>query len=121
MPDQERMTSLIEKLVSLSAEDKLAWVETANEETFQTAHQKFVIMMSRQRDNNWSWDYQLQILDTTGKLLEEVWDNDLRQCETSDGVRLPEAMKNLHDLARRRAHRVDEKLSDLLASLDKIR
>jgi hypothetical protein len=113
MDPTPQIESLIDKLLELSREGKVNWQETANEQKFLAAVSKFVVTIGFEDETNWTnASYGLEVSDQAGKALENVtlYRGDLRFAE----------LQELHTLARRRALRVDEALSDLLSTLTKI-
>jgi hypothetical protein len=124
MAFQEQVEKLVERLTRLSAEGKVEWEETADEDTFQAAVSKFVVTVGKAGSNVDS-DYHLRILDQAGKVIERAtvskygpYASTLNIVNYVD----PEWVRlhDLHEYARRRALHVDEALSDLLSSLEEI-
>jgi hypothetical protein len=121
MAFQEQVAKLVERLTSLSAEGKVQWEETADEDTFQAAISKFVVTVGKAGSDVDS-DYHLRILDQAGKVIEQAT---VSKCVPDDyGRRYVNtewaSLHDLHENARRRALHVDEALSDLLSSLEGI-
>lgn len=107
----EQFAALIEKLLALSREDRVSWEETADEDTFLATESRFVVTIEQRRGDWDSLYYRVRISDKSDKVLEDasVSSADPRYAET----------KELYELARRRALRVDAQLSELLLSLDR--
>jgi hypothetical protein len=104
----EQVSKLVERLKRLSAEGKVDWEETADEDTFQAAVSKFVVTVSRIGPRS-DPSYRITIRDQTGKVIEEA---------TAYSGQEWGQLSDIHDLARRRALHVDEALSELLSSLE---
>lgn len=106
----ELVAALIQKLLALSKEDRVNWEETADEDTFLATESRFVVTIER-RVGDWdSRYYCVRISDKNDKMLEDstVYSGDPQYAEA----------RELYELARRRALRVDAQLSELLSSLD---
>jgi hypothetical protein len=120
MAFQEQVVKLVERLTSLSAEGKVEWEETADEDTFQAAISKFVVTVGKAGSDVDS-DYHLRILDQAGKVIEQATvSRYLPQFERSYVNPEWADLHDLHEYARRRALHVEEALSDLLSSLEGI-
>ncbi|MGA3202083.1 MAG: hypothetical protein ABSF12_06275 [Bryobacteraceae bacterium] len=111
MAFETKIDKLIEKLTDLTSRDKVAWQDTADENTFLTAVGQSVVTVGRARSDAMAPCF-IRILDDTGKVIEEALDTDIQ-----DWNRL----RTLHELARRNALKSDKVVSDLLSSLEAIR
>jgi hypothetical protein len=131
MPDANLIPKLIERLISLTAEGKIDWKETASEDDFQATVAQHVVTISRATNrNNWdAFEYKIRVADRKGSLIDEAmpddFDGDLRIREVrAEGktTLLPafEAFIRLYDAARRSARNVDKALTELLSSLDSL-
>jgi polyphosphate kinase len=107
---QEQTTQLVNKLSQLSAQGKVVWQETADENTFLASVAKFVVTIAKISDDF----YTFTIADQTGKTLEEVREDS--GYPNHDFKRLAE----LHEVARRAALNVEGALSEMLTSLEQI-
>jgi len=121
MPDPTLIPKLIERLIGLTAEGKIAWKETASEDDFLATVGQYVVTISRTR-NPESWDYQIRVADRKGTLIDEAHDSDF-DSDLKIGEHHPlKAFGLLYDAARRSAREdVDKALTDLLASLDSLK
>ncbi len=124
MPDVKRLQKLIERLTKMSEGNNVPWTETSEEHAFQASLQQFTVTVELEHmGQNWGEDvyrYVVRIHDSVGKLLDEVTEGDFSDKSSfAGGIQAHDALKNLYDMARRRALRVDEQLDNLLASLDK--
>jgi hypothetical protein len=107
MPVSNLLTTLVERLLLLSTEGKIAWQETADANAFQASVSQYVVTVSKSRDpeDDYSWAYEIRVADRRGRLVEEALSADL----------VP-----LFDAARRKAMNVDKHLTELISSLDSI-
>jgi hypothetical protein len=105
---------LIEKLVTLSSQNKVKWSETGDESTFLAPVSKFTVIITKEDPNVVYPDYRLQIVDQSGKLIED----DFIRVSSDPNYEL---VANLFEGARRSARRGNEALSDMLSSLEQIR
>ena len=124
MPDVKRLQKLIERLTMMSESNNVPWAETSEERTFQASLQQFTVTVELEHvGQNWGEDiyrYVVRIHDNVGKLLDEVTERDFPDNSSfAGGTKAHDALKNLYDLARRKALKVDEQLDNLLASLDR--
>lgn len=116
-PDQ--IDKLVAKLTELTANDKVDWEATANLNTYLARVGKFVVTINKGGSEVYG-GYSFQILDGTGRPIEGVLapfiGQDKSGQEHANWVRL----RDLYEIARRRALHSEKVVSDLLASLDKI-
>jgi hypothetical protein len=122
MPDPNLVPKLIERLISLTAEGKIDWQETASEDDYQATVTQYVVIISRttNRDNWDAWDYKIRVADRKGALIDEATDSDFEGDLKIAGHSAYKALTLLYDAARRSARNVDKALTELLASLDSL-
>ena len=131
MPDPNLVPKLIERLISLTAEGKIEWKETASEDDFQATVAQHVVTISRStnRDNWDALEYKIRVADRKGTLIDEAMPSDfdhgllIRELRPEGRTvqHSPfEAFVRLYDSARRSARNVDKALTELLSSLDSL-
>jgi hypothetical protein len=132
MPDLAKIGELAVKLKTLTEQDKVKWSETADESIFNSSLPQFQVSIAkRHMGQNWGEDvygYFITVRDLSGRVLDEAGDSDFGSAVTGEagagleftGVSGLQILKDLYDLARRRALGVDKALSALLSSLDRI-
>jgi len=122
MPDVERLRTLVDRLRELSGENRVPWTETADERAFQAALKGGVVSIS-QEEGGYSYGeptyrYVIRFFDPAGKLLDSATAEDFPERYAFAGGKQPfEALSELHDMARRKALKVDQALDALLESL----
>lgn len=116
-PDQ--IDKLVGKLTELTAKDKVEWQETANLNAYLARVDRFVVTINRQGSEAFP-GYSFQILDGAGRTLEGVVAPYGPPEVTTSSSKNWQRLRELYDIARRRALHSDKVVSDLLASLDKI-
>jgi hypothetical protein len=123
--DLDKLAKLIDTLAKLTQIHKIAWSETADEDTFQTSFPQYNVSVTKKyAGQNWGedyYEYRITVRDQTGKVLEDAGHSDFRGVESLGGGTAESMMKSLYDNARRSALKVDEALSDLLSSLDHLK
>jgi hypothetical protein len=122
MPDTERLRTLINRITPMTLANKVPWTETSDERTFQTQLGNYNVTIAQEyAGQNYGEDvyvYAIRIHDTLGKVLDTAVERDFPHGFTfAEGRQATEALGYLHDLARRKALKVDEALDDLLNSL----
>jgi|SRR5579872_5652117 len=115
MPFSEQVQKLVDRLTELTAQGKVKWGETADEQAFQASVQKFIVVVTAVNTYSGDREYHLRVQDQHGKILEELGGD-----FGSLGGERWNVLQNLHEAARRQALHVDEALTDLLSSLEQI-
>ncbi len=118
MPDRSQLSQLIDRLLKLTADDKVDWAETANEDAFTATLGKFAITISREKG---SWDsasFLIQVHDRVGKLIDDATGVELSEYRESHRQSPADVLGLLHEAARRKALNVQGAMSELLSSLD---
>jgi hypothetical protein len=116
-PDQ--IDKLVTKLTELTDKDKVDWQGTGNANTYLAPIDKFIVTINKGGSEVFG-GYSFQILDRTGNAVEGVLatftgpEKDARRHQDW------ERLRDLYEIARRRALHSEKVVSDLLASLDKI-
>jgi hypothetical protein len=119
MTFSEQIDKLVAKLTELSARDKVDWQETANLNTYLARVEKFVVTINNQ-GSEMLGGYSFQILDATGRSIEAVTAPYAGRDRSGDSKTNWERLRDLYEIARRRALHSEKVVSDLLASLDRI-
>jgi hypothetical protein len=115
-PDQ--IGKLVTKLTELTVKDKVEWKETGNATTYLASVDKFVVTINR-TGSEVNGGFSFQILDRTGRAVEGVTAHIGREKSASENANW-ERLRDLYEIARRRALHSEKVVSDLLASLDRI-
>jgi hypothetical protein len=115
-PDQ--IDKLVTKLTELTVKDKVEWKETGNATTYLASVDKFVVTINR-TGSEVNGGFSFQILDRTGRAVEGVTAHIGREKSASENANW-ERLRDLYEIARRRALHSEKVVSDLLASLDRI-
>jgi len=124
LSDLDKLAKLIATLAKLTQDHKVAWSETADENTFQISFPQYNVSVTKKyAGQNWGeeyYEYRITVRDQAGKILEDAGHSDFG-VDSFRGVTAESVMKSLYDDARRSALKVDEALSDLLSSLDHLK
>lgn len=125
MPVSNLLTTLIERLLDLTTEGRIAWQETASEDDFVANLSQYVVTISRTDEATGTGEartprYWIRVADREGTLVDSASDADFDDILTLIGMSPIEGLKRLFDAARRKALNVDKALSELIASLDSI-
>ena len=110
MAFQEQVEKLVQKLTGLTQEGKVLWEQTVDERTFLASVASVVISV-RELPPYDAPDYQFTIRNAEGRVLDEA---------IARGGDEWTRLRGLYEMARRQALHVDEALSDILASLERI-
>ena len=117
----DKMTGILNKLTARSRDGKITWRDTVGK-------QKFLAMLGETGVaidfNSATGVYELQILDNRGRVIESVSAEYGTIAELSlqepDKQVVAQALKNLHEIARRSVLNVDATLDELASHLDAI-
>jgi hypothetical protein len=120
MAFEEHLDRLIEKLTDLTRADKVAWQETAAEDSFLTGVGQSVVIVGRV-NSDLSAPCFVRILDATGKTIEEAYAPDLSSPDRDIAMQDLGRLRALLELARRSAMQSEKVVSDLLSTLEAIR
>jgi hypothetical protein len=115
----EPIDKLVTKLTELTEKDKVEWKETANATTFLASVDKFVVTINKSGSEVFG-GFSFQILDRTGRAVEGVTAPFVGREKSSEEFANWERLRDLYEIARRRALHSEKVVSDLLATLDKI-
>ncbi len=114
-----QIDKLVAKLAEVTARDKVEWQETANLNTYLARVDKFVVTISKQGSEVYG-GYSFQILDHSGRTIEGVLAPYIGQDKSTLSHSNWERLRDLYEIARRRALHSEKVVSDLLATLDRI-
>jgi hypothetical protein len=106
-------SELVNTILARTREGKLSW-EELSQTGFLTRVGQTMIIIGRQRNNDL---LHLRITDQSGKILETIFSPVYPKEMT---LTTTELLSELYELARRQALKVDETLSDLKRSLDRL-
>ena len=114
--DHSKMIALLLKVHQQTLEGRLAWEETEFPEVFQVAFTTNTVRIGIASSKGRGADlYYLSIYNAAGSRLETAFHHELSD-EMPDSY---DVMKQIHELARRKAMGVDQAIDKLLAELDK--
>jgi len=116
-PDQ--IDKLVTKLTELTVKDKVEWKETGNATTYLASVDKFVVTINKSGSEVYG-GFSFQILDRTGRAIEGVIAPFVGREKSAEENSNWERLRDLYEIARRRALHSEKVVSDLLASLDRI-
>jgi hypothetical protein len=120
MAFEAQIDELIDKLTELTRAEKVAWKETAAENTFLTGVGQSVVMVGRVNSNPDALCF-IRILDANGRTIEEAYAPNLSPPDREVALRDLGRLRALLELARRSALKSERVVSDLLSSLEAIR
>jgi hypothetical protein len=99
-PDQ--IEKLLTRLTELTGRDKVEWQETANPNTYLAPVGKFTVTVGKAGSEVYG-GYSFQILDSTGKASDRALAAFTGPEKSAGQHQNWERLRNLHELARRRA------------------
>lgn len=114
-----RMIQLIERLHDRTAAEGLPWQETEVDGVYQITFPTFSVSLSKRRSVHpeAEKDYWLSIYNSSGKLIDEVSDEEFPADYILDGKPPYLYMEELYEMARRTALGVEGVISQILAQL----
>lgn len=112
------LSLIIKKLHKKTINEGVLWEETETNNEFQVAFPQYSVRVSELYD---SWGdshgaFEISIFNEKGNQIESADSDELRN--KHDEHDLADMLISLHEMARRRALRVDESLEDLLGYLN---
>lgn len=116
-PDQ--IDKLVTKLAELTGKDKVEWKETGNPSTYLASVDKLVVSINKSGSEVYG-GFSFQILDRTGRAVEGVAAPFIGREKSAEAHANWQRLRDLYEIARRRALHSEKVVSDLLASLDRI-
>lgn len=116
-PDQ--IDKLVTKLTELTVKDKVEWKETGSATTYLASVDQFVVTINKSGSEVYG-GFSIQILDRTGRAIDGVIAPYIGRERSVEENANWERLRDLYEIARRRALHSEKVVSDLLASLDKI-
>jgi hypothetical protein len=116
-PDQ--IDKLVTKLTELTRKDKVDWQETPNLNTYLAPVDRFVVTINKGGSEVFG-GYSFQILDGSGRAIEGALAPYSGKEKSPESNANWERLRDLYEIARRRALHSEKVVSDLLASLDRI-
>ena len=120
MSPVEKLWDLVERLNDASADSKIDWQPTASDNGFQVSFPRYAVMITQGQAGDGD-TYKLEILDETGRVIEEANPDDVGMTHPTvspDGAY--RTLHNLFSLARFKALGVAEAVDSLMQSLDSI-
>ncbi len=110
-----KLVATILKLHEKTKKGELQWEETSNERVYQVSFPGYTVQMFHRlsQEGADALDYFIRILNENGGVLEESSDLDLKE-EWEPSFRV---MKELYEMARRRALGVEQALNNILKAL----
>jgi hypothetical protein len=116
----EQITKLVSKLTELSKEEKVAWQEAGTKNTYLAQIGKAFVTVALSSSEPYGW-YSLQVADDTGRIVDSASAPYAGRGAMDSSLQNWEALRNLYELARRRALQSEKVVSDLLSTLEAIR
>ena len=117
MTFSDQIDKLVAKLTELTVKDKVDWQETANLDAYLARVDKFVVTINKGGSEVYG-GFSFQILDRTGRTVEAVTAPFVGHEKSAAEYANWERLRDLYEIARRRALHSEKVVSDLLASLD---
>ena len=114
-----QIDKLLTKLTELSSKDKVEWKETGTATTYLASVDKFVVTINKSGSEVFG-GFSLQILDLKGRVVEGVTAPFVGREKSPEDYGSWERLRDLYEIARRRALHSEKVVSGLLASLDRI-
>jgi hypothetical protein len=105
---------LIERLHRKTQDDSLDWEEGPMDETYQVNFPQYSIIIEEINDIEKLADYQISILNSEGKTIEIISDEDLPKIQEKNPTRI---LSEIFNHARRKALGSDEALDYILGAL----
>ncbi len=118
MAFQNHIDKIVSKLTELTEAGKVAWGETADENTYLASVGDFIVTLGRGGASSYS-AYVFRVLGDKGKVIDEVFV--VRPSPGDLAYGNWDRLRILHELARRRALHSEKSVTDLLSSLEQIR
>lgn len=111
-----KIAVLIKKIHEKSTNGSIEWEGTEEEGTYQVSFSNYSVRISTRFNPAYpdQSDQIIQIINSSGELVEEVSDIDLKDLIP----KAYEVMKNIHELARRQVMGVEHALDSILGELD---
>lgn len=103
------------KLHEKSKRGEINWEETEKQAEFQAALPAYSIRIGKEEDETYGTFYLLKIFNQEGRMIEEIGAGDI--AEGIGSMTAQGQMKELHEMARRTAMRVEEALDSILSEL----
>ena len=112
------MITLLIKLQDKTKKGIANWEETTKKESYQLSLPKYSLNISLgfSRKNPESIEYFLKIYDDTGRLIEQVGDEDFHV----EGFEAYSVMKDIHETARRIAMGTEKAIDNILSELAEV-
>jgi hypothetical protein len=112
----EKIRSLIDRLLSKTSTGEINWEEADRQEAFQISFPNYSVVIEKDRDG----ELWLRMYDFMGRVLDTVSSDELHAFQVPGGApggTYADRLLELHGLARRQALRVEKALDELLARL----
>jgi len=111
MSGSDKMLKIIDRLHQHSVEGKVIWRETERTDSFQVSFSGYSVRtdVRRSRKTPGAQEYFVSVLNANGDVMEEIGDEDLEDYFV--------LMKELFEMARRKALGVDGALDQILDEL----
>jgi hypothetical protein len=115
----EQIDKLVIKLTELTWKDKVEWKETGSATTYLASVDRFVVTVNKSGAEMYA-GFSFQILDHAGRAVEGATVSYVGRERSPEEHANWERLRDLYEIARRRALHSEKVVSDLLASLDRI-
>src|SRR5262245_40054636 len=112
----DKMVRLLTQLRKKSEAGVVDWQPTSEDDTYQASFPNYTVRILERLARD-EIDIVLQILNEEGRLIEEVSDPQLNKIAPFEGQAFG-FMRDLHQMARRKAMKVDVALDQILSDLE---
>jgi hypothetical protein len=110
---------LLERLAEKTQSGVLDWKKSADENALLVSFRKNAIRLRKTDSESTNPTYRVELLDGDGSVVEEFSDADLDQAEFGRiDAHYYEALRDMFELARRRAYGADKVLLEILKDLE---
>ncbi len=109
-----KLDKLLQALRNSTEKGETEWEESSWSGSFQASFPNYSVTLRKSDKFNGGEEYTISILDYHGETIEEATDEDMSEVN----LKAFEEMKDLYEIARRRAKGVEQALDELLSQLD---
>lgn len=116
----DKLWQLVQTLGSRTATGQVNWERTPDEGRFQVSFPSYTVRIFPEDGRDKGTDYFIEILDDTGSVIESANDVDLGRIASIPPGTAYNAMKELHENARRKAMGVDRAFDAIIRGLGEL-
>lgn len=112
----QKIVNLTKKIYQKSNDGSITWEATEQKNTYQVSFSDYSVRITKlpSKDFPDSDDYIIQIINSSGDIVEEMSDIDLKDSWDESFS----AMKSIHEVARRQVMGVEQALDSILSELN---